>query len=95
VFCANDLLALGVLQALFAAGVHVPQDIALVGYDDIDFAAAAAIPLTSVRRPAFTLGRRAAEMLIEETGPGRADHLHRQVILQPELVVRQSSLYSG
>jgi LacI family transcriptional regulator len=95
VFCANDLLALGVLQALFAAGVHVPQDIALVGYDDIDFAAAVAIPLTSVRRPAFTLGRRAAEMLIEETGPGRADHLHRQVILQPELVVRQSSLYSG
>lgn len=51
VFCANDLLALGVLQSLFAAGVSVPGDLALVGYDDIEFAAAAAVPLTSVRQP--------------------------------------------
>ncbi|GAA1962821.1 LacI family DNA-binding transcriptional regulator [Kitasatospora viridis] len=94
VFCANDLLALGVLQALFAAGVRVPADIALVGYDDIEFAAAAAVPLTSVRQPALTLGRQAAELLIEETGPDRQDHRHRQIVLQPELVVRQSSLRS-
>ncbi len=46
VFCANDLLALGVLQSLYAAGVRVPQDVAIVGYDDIEFAAAAAVPLT-------------------------------------------------
>ncbi len=56
VFCANDLLALGVLQSLFAAGVSVPDDLALVGYDDIEFAAAAAVPLTSVRQPAATMG---------------------------------------
>ncbi|SDN50255.1 LacI family DNA-binding transcriptional regulator [Actinacidiphila guanduensis] len=92
VFCANDLLALGVLQALFAAGVGVPDEIALVGYDDIEFAAAAAVPLTSVRQPAVAMGRLAAEMLMDETGPDAGRHEHRQVVLQPELVVRGSSL---
>ncbi|WP_327365590.1 LacI family DNA-binding transcriptional regulator [Streptomyces sp. NBC_01217] len=93
VFCANDLLALGVLQALFAAGVRVPEDMAIVGYDDIEFAAAAAVPLTSVRQPAYTMGTMAAELLLEETeSPQDADHRHRRVILQPELVVRHSSL---
>ncbi|MBO3679674.1 substrate-binding domain-containing protein, partial [Streptomyces sp. NEAU-YJ-81] len=88
---ANDLLALGVLQALFAAGVSVPGEVALVGYDDIEFAAAAAVPLTSVRQPAFRMGRTAAELLIEETGEEAEDHQHRRIVLQPELVVRDST----
>jgi LacI family transcriptional regulator len=92
VFCANDLLALGVLQSLFAAGISVPQDMAIVGYDDIEFAAAAAVPLTSVRQPAAAMGRLAAEMLMSETGVEADAHEHRQVVLQPELVVRGSSL---
>ncbi|MGW5198175.1 LacI family DNA-binding transcriptional regulator [Streptomyces spiralis] len=95
VFCANDLLALGVLQAMYAAGVGVPDDLAIVGYDDIEFAAAAAVPLTSVRQPAVTMGALAAELLLEETGTregaARA-HEHRRVVLQPELVVRSSTL---
>ncbi|MDI2029354.1 LacI family DNA-binding transcriptional regulator [Saccharopolyspora sp. TS4A08] len=90
VFCANDLLALGVLQALFAAGLRVPDDIALVGYDDIEFASAAAVPLTSVRRPARRLGRTAADLLLRESG--ETDHSHEHVVYQPELVVRRSSL---
>ncbi|MFG2140206.1 LacI family DNA-binding transcriptional regulator [Streptomyces sp. NPDC048650] len=93
-FCANDLLALGVLQAMYAAGVRVPEDIAIVGYDDIEFAAAAAVPLTSVRQPAVTMGAMAAELLLEETEPGDEPHEHRRVVLQPELVVRRSSLGS-
>ncbi|MFF8381822.1 LacI family DNA-binding transcriptional regulator [Streptomyces sp. NPDC015661] len=92
VFCANDLLALGVLQALYAAGVRVPDDMALVGYDDIEFAAAATVPLTSVRRPALTIGSLAADLLLQETGENARLHRHEHVILQPELVVRQSSL---
>ncbi|MEU2430210.1 LacI family DNA-binding transcriptional regulator [Streptomyces sp. NPDC007861] len=93
VFCANDLLALGVLQSLYGAGVRIPQDMALVGYDDIEFAAAAAVPLTSVRQPAFRMGRTAAELLIEETDESAAgDHEHRRIVLQPELVVRESTL---
>ncbi len=96
VFCANDLLALGVLQAMYAVSVGVPDDLAIVGYDDIEFAAAAAVPLTSVRQPAVTMGALAAELLLEET-EAEADtaarpHQHRRVVLQPELVVRRSSL---
>jgi LacI family transcriptional regulator len=92
VFCANDLLALGVLQAVFAAGLRVPEQIALVGYDDIEFAAAAAVPLTSVRQPAESIGRVAAELLLEETGPDAAEHTHQRVVLEPELIVRRSSV---
>lgn len=93
VFCANDLLALGVLQAMYSAGLSVPEDIAIVGYDDIEFAAAAAVPLTSVRQPAVAMGTLAAELLLEETD-GDA-HEHRRVVLQPELVVRRSSLVAS
>ncbi|CAL9602426.1 Ribose operon repressor [Streptomyces sp. enrichment culture] len=92
VFCANDLLALGVLQALFAEGVRVPEDVALVGYDDIEFAAAAAVPLTSVRQPAVRMGRQAAELLLEETGDEADRHRHQSIVLEPELIVRDSTL---
>ncbi|GAA2789069.1 LacI family DNA-binding transcriptional regulator [Saccharopolyspora taberi] len=90
VFCANDLLALGVLQAMFSAGVRVPQEMALIGYDDIEFAAAAAVPLTSVRQPAFRMGRTAAELLLNETSGD--PHTHERVVFEPELVVRASTL---
>jgi LacI family transcriptional regulator len=90
VFCANDLLALGVLQAFFEAKVRVPDDIALVGYDDIEFASAAAVPLTSVRQPAVRMGTLAAQLLLEETSG--EPHRHQQLILRPELVVRRSTL---
>lgn len=89
-FCANDLLALGFLQAMAARGLRVPDDMAIVGYDDIDFAAAAAVPLSSVRQPRELLGRTAIDLLLEEVAePER--HRHRQVIFQPDLVVRESS----
>jgi LacI family transcriptional regulator len=88
--CANDLLALGVLQEMVRQGVRVPHDFAIVGYDDIDFAAAAAVPLTSVRKPRYELGRRAAELLLDEaSGP---DHEHQQVVYEPVLVARESSM---
>jgi LacI family transcriptional regulator len=90
VFCANDLLALGVLQEMTMRGVRVPHDVAIVGYDDIDFAAAAAVPLSSVRQPREQLGRAATELLLEEVNdPGK--HEHRHVVFRPELIVRESS----
>jgi LacI family transcriptional regulator len=88
VFCANDLIALGVLQTLHTAGLRVPDDLALVGYDDIEFAAAAAVPLTSVRQPAFLMGRRAVRLLLSEADPG---HVHERVVLPPQLTIRRSS----
>jgi LacI family transcriptional regulator len=90
IFCANDLLALGVLQTLTRAGIKVPEEVALVGYDDIDFASAATPSLTSVRQPRQQLGRAAAELLIDEAeSPG--DHRHQRAVFQPELIVRDSS----
>jgi LacI family transcriptional regulator len=90
VFCANDLMALGVLQEMTRNRVRVPEDISIVGYDDIEFAAAAAVPLTSVRQPRLELGRTAARLLLEEADDTQG-HQHRQVIFEPELVIRQST----
>ena len=73
VFCANDLVALGLLQEMTRQRIRVPDDVAIVGYDDIEFAAAAAVPLSSVRQPRQQLGRTAAQLLLEESlGDGRA-----------------------
>jgi LacI family transcriptional regulator len=90
VFCANNLLALGLLQEMTARRIRVPEDISLIGYDDIDFAAAAAVPLSSVRQPRQLLGRTAAQLLLDEA-LGEGVHQHRQVVFEPELVVRRSS----
>jgi LacI family transcriptional regulator len=90
VFCANDLMALGVLQEMTRNRIRVPEDISIVGYDDIEFAAAAAVPLTSVRQPRVELGRTAARLLLEEADDAQG-HQHRQVIFEPELVIRQST----
>ena len=90
IFAANDLIALGVLQALIRAGVRVPDDIALIGYDDIYFASAAAIPLSSIRQPAADIGRTAAEVLLHEIeNPDEGEYRH--VVFQPELVIREST----
>ncbi|TCC50335.1 LacI family transcriptional regulator [Kribbella pittospori] len=93
VFAVNDLLAIGLLQGFVTAGLRVPDDVAIVGYDDIEFAAAAAVPLSSVRQPRKALGRRAVELLFEEIRAGSLDetHEHVQLKFKPELVVRRSS----
>ena len=90
IFCANDVLALGALQQFTLGGFAVPSDVAIIGYDDIDFATAAAVPLTSVRQPRDKLGRTATELLIAET-TGEA-HEHQGVTFVPELMVRASTL---
>jgi len=96
IFAANDLLALGVLQSLVmspSAGdgsstVRVPEDIALIGYDDIDFSAAAVIPLSSVRQPAALIGSTAVDLLLEQQQGARP---REHVVFQPVLVVRAST----
>lgn len=90
VFTANDLLAVGLLQALvMRGGVRVPDDIALIGFDDIDFASATIVPLSSLRQPSRLIGQTALGILLEEADdPTLAP---RQVVFQPELVIRESS----
>lgn len=89
-FCANDMLALGVLQELVLHGVRVPEDIALVGFDDLDWASTSTVPLSSVRQPRELLGRTAVRMILDEIEQGAA-HEHEHVSFAPELIVRDSS----
>lgn len=90
IFAANDLLALGLLQAFVGDGdVRVPEDVAIIGFDDIPFAAAAAVPLSSMRQPSTTIGATALRILLEEAAEPEA--IPRQTVYQPELVVRRST----
>lgn len=91
VFAMNDMLATGVLQALvMQRGLDVPGDIALVGYDDIDFCQDAVIPITSIRQPSAHMGREALRLLEAEVADeGR--HEHTSLLLKPELVARAST----
>lgn len=89
-FAANDLIALGLLQSLVVGGrMLVPDEIALIGFDDISFAAAAAVPITSIGQPSGMIGRTALRILLEESDD--AELIPRQTVFQPELVVRRST----
>lgn len=90
VMCANDLVALGLMQKLALHGVRIPEDIALVGFDDLEWAAAAVIPLSSVRQQREQLGRRAVQLLMDELLSSET-HVHVHEELTPKLIVRNSS----
>lgn len=95
VFCANDLLAFGLLQGVsILGGLSVPDDLAIVGFDDIDLAQWAVVPLTSVRQPARAIGAAAAQLLLGDDQP--VEHSDdRGIHFRPELVVRSSSVAAG
>jgi LacI family transcriptional regulator len=88
IFTASDAMANGALRALLEAGVRVPQDISLVGFDDIPFASRTFPPLTTVRQPIQRIGSLAAETLIEVIE--HPQDQPRQVILPTDLIVRGS-----
>ncbi|WP_027345124.1 LacI family DNA-binding transcriptional regulator [Hamadaea tsunoensis] len=90
VFCANDHMALGLLRALHEAGRRVPQDVSVVGFDDIPETSYFMPPLTTVRQDFGELGRRSLQLLVDRLAgsrPGPAGH----VIIPPDLVVRGSA----
>ncbi len=73
-----------------AKELRVPEDVAVVGYDDISFASSAVVPITSVRQPTELIGRTAVEIIIEQMDSDGPEL--RDVVYQPELVVRASTL---
>lgn len=87
--CSDDEVAVGVMRACREKGVPVPDQLALVGFDDLPVAAFADVPLTTIGNPAAEAGRRAAEILLADM---RRDQPSRPktVSLQPELIVRES-----
>ena len=88
-FVGNNLMTVGALAALHQRGLRVPEDVAIVGFDDLPWAEALDPPLTVVRQPAYEVGRRAMELLLKRIGaPGAPVTTVR---LRPELVVRRST----
>ena len=91
VFVASDMMAIGALKALRQTGRLVPQDIALVGFDDISIASAIEPALTTVRQPIERMGSMAVEVLLSVLeGSSEEEALAHRIILPPELVVRAS-----
>lgn len=94
VFCANDLLARGVIQATTAHGIDIPVDIAVVGYDDVGYASQMGMPLTSVRQPAYELGRTAGRLLLDDISQKHRGPI-QQLSYTPLLIARTSTIGSA
>jgi DNA-binding LacI/PurR family transcriptional regulator len=88
VAAANDLMAIGAMETLRLLAARVPQDVAVVGFDDITFASLVSPALTTVAQPKYRMGQMAMERLLQLLHGG--DARSRQTVLVPELVVRES-----
>lgn len=89
VFCSNDEMAIGAIKTAKAAGLRVPQDVSIAGFDDIEFAAAYDPALTTIRQPRHDMGRLAAVLLLEMLSGGNDGR--RGLTLPHQLVVRAST----
>lgn len=90
VFAYSDFLAIGILKAIKEAKLEIPEDIALVGYDDIEFSEFLEVPLTTVHQPKYRIGKEGAKILIDRIENKDSEGLY-QIVLKPELVVREST----
>jgi DNA-binding LacI/PurR family transcriptional regulator len=89
VFAASDMMAVGAIKVLREAGLRVPEDVAVVGFDDIPLASMVEPPLTTVRQPIEQLGSMAVELLVSLMENPGEETVHR-VVLPTELVIRAS-----
>lgn len=90
VFCFNDIAAIGAIRALKDAGLNVPGDVSVVGFDDIQSAAYATPSLTTVRQPLAEMGRRGAQVLLDRIAD-REKSYPAEIVMEPTLVVREST----
>jgi DNA-binding LacI/PurR family transcriptional regulator len=90
IFATADLMALGVMQALRAAGLRIPEDMSVVGFDDIPAATLTTPPLTTINQPKYEMGKRAAELLLARIKGGKASS-SRRGLMEYGLIVRGST----
>lgn len=89
VFSGNNLLTLGALEAIHGKNIKIPEEISIIGFDDMPWSISLNPPLTAVRQPGFDMGRKAAEMLYERiANPSKKNE---SVILDTELMIRKST----
>ncbi len=89
VFCGNDYIAIGVIKRVLELGLRVPEDLAVVGFDNLPISSLTAVPLTSVAQPKFEIGKAAGEILIDQIEGKQAEL--KEIVLDVELVIRDSS----
>jgi len=94
IFCGNDTTALGVMNYFYKQGIKIPEDVSFLGYDNVSYAESALIPLSTVSQTPFHLGFTMGSQLIEEL-IGGPDHLHQQVLIQPQIIERASTARRG
>lgn len=97
IFAENDLLAIGIIQGIKEQGLRIPEDIALVGFDDIPVAALEDVGLSTVVQPKREMGRIATDLLFAEMDAAESDGAPEgtQVVLEPELIIRDTSSNDG
>lgn len=89
VFCYNDLVAIGLIDALIELGIKVPEQVSVIGFDDIDICASVKIPLTTIHVPAYEIGRKASDLLIRQIqNSNQSDN--EKIILETKLIERNS-----
>jgi len=89
IFAGNDYVAIKTIETITDNGFKVPEDISVIGYDNIKISSMVKVPLTTIRQPKYLLGKLATEQLLEIL-ESRSDIEARRIILRPELVIRQS-----
>jgi len=90
IFCFNDISAIGVIRAIYDAGLSVPEDISVIGFDDIMSAAYHKPSLTTVRQPLREMGREGAQVLLDMiSNPDK--QFPEEIVMQPELIIREST----
>jgi len=92
-FLWDDRLAIGALKAMLEDGINIPQDIGIVGYDDIEISEYLYPALTTIRQPTYQIGATATRILLDwlELDEDEGEHELQQIVLKPELVVRETT----
>jgi len=90
VFCNNDLLAMGFIQQAIKEGIKIPEDISVIGHDDIPFADSFTVTITTIAFPKYELGREAMNLLIQRLNKDKPKHQSTRILLEPKLIERQS-----
>lgn len=89
IFCYNDLVAIGVIEALTKLNIKVPEKVSVVGFDNIEFSGFVRIPLTTVQMPAYEIGKSATNLLIKQI-TNAPDQLNENIVLEHNLIIRDS-----